>query len=191
MKEITIHNDTYRVLYTAEEIQQRVGILADLIVEDYKHATQPLLLLIVINGGMDFGIDLSRALEERNFLHSRETITATRYTGEGEANKMVSIIYKSNIIFEGRDILVVEDLVDKGDTLNALNNKIVRTSDPHSLEYAVVGTKKDHTFKVPIKYQLIEEQFPDAWIIGYGMNAIDENKIEIYRSTKEIFYKTN
>jgi hypoxanthine phosphoribosyltransferase len=183
MKKIVINDFVCKILHTEKEIQKNVQFLADKIYHDYKDK-ENIVLLIIMNGGMDFGIDLSRALEKRGLKHARENITATRYNSKGEAVGDVEIIHKPNLSLSGKNVIVIEDLVDKGDTLNSTHDYLIKLN-PESLTYAVIGVKKGHTFAGPIGYKLINELFPDLWLFGYGMDWGDE-----HRSYKQIMYKT-
>lgn len=183
MKKTIINNFVCNVLYTSKRLKKRVHRLAKQIAKDYKNKEE-VTLLIVINGGMDFGLDLSRALEKIGFKHKRETITATRYTGDGKGTKKVEISHKPNLSLENKNVIVIEDLVDKGVTLHKLH-LYLQKQKTKSLNYAVLGTKEGHTFAGKIKYKVIEKSFPDLWLFGYGMDWEGE-----YRSIKCIMYNT-
>ncbi len=183
MKKTIINGFVCRVLHTKQKLKKNIQHLADQIFRDYKKR-EDIVLLIVMNGGMDFGMDLSRALEKRGLKHTRETITATRYTGDGKGTKKVEIFHKPNLSLAGKNVIVVEDLVDKGITLNKLH-QYLKSKKPGSLNYAVLGVKKDHVFTGNIKYRLVKGFFPDLWLFGYGMDWS-----EYHRSTECILYNT-
>ncbi len=170
-------------LYTKKRIQKNIKRLANVIYNDYKNK-KDIVLLMVMNGGLDFGLDLSRALEKRGLKHSRETITATRYTRDGKETNRVRIFHKGDLQIAGKNVIVIEDLIDKGITLEKLY-LYLKNKTPKSLNFAVLGIKEDHTFTGKIMYKLIEEPFPDLWLFGYGMDWREE-----FRSLTSILYNT-
>ena len=182
MKRI-INGYVCKTLHSSRKIKKMVRILAEKIANDYRG--KEFTLLIVANGAMDFGLDLSRALEKMDIKHSRETIIASRYNGDNNGGAEVNIIHKPNLKIAGRNIIVVEDLVDEGITLNQLS-LYLENLKPASLNYAVLGTKHGHRFGGELKYKAFEKDFPDEWLLGYGMDWENE-----YRSLEEILYKTN
>jgi hypoxanthine phosphoribosyltransferase len=182
MKKV-INNFVCRVLYTTQQINEGVAKVAKQIANDYQG--KQFTLLIVANGGIPFGLDLSRALEEMRVPHSYEIIFATRYNGDNNGGAEVSITKKPGLDIKGKNIIVTEDLVDEGITLNQLDPDL-RDMGPASLSYAVLGTKEKHQFKGELKYKAFDEYFPEEWIFGYGMDWEKE-----YRGLQEILYKTD
>lgn len=171
-----------KILFSEKNINLKIKSLAKKIAEDYKDKTPTLLL--VANGGIDFGLDLSRELERLGVANRREIILASRYTGNERSTSNVVIQHKPNLRLKNEDLLVVEDLVHIGITLNKLDQYLTKLK-PKSINYAVVGIKNGNSFRKEIKYKLFDKPFPDAWIIGYGM---DDDGFQ--RSQKSIYIKS-
>lgn len=182
-KKTIINGFVCKILYTKDELKKMVSEIADQIAKEYK-GVDNITILIVMNGGADFGLDLSRALEKLGVEHARESITATRYSEDGKGGKKVQIFHKPNLLIKDRNIIVIEDLVDKGITLNKLHQYLIKQK-PGSINYAVIGTKKGHEFTGKIKYQLIKGFLPNLWLFGYGMDWSEK-----HRSTRSIMYNT-
>lgn len=159
----------YRVLFSAEQIQQRVADLAARISADY--AGKRLLCLVVLRGGFFFAADLIRQLKgvevEMDFVKLQSY--AGRKPGgrvrSGEAMPRVS----------GYDVLVIEDLVDTGLTLSSLHEAL-KAQGPRSLRYAIVVDKKARR-EVPFECEYVAfDVDADTFLVGYGMDDEGKNR---------------
>lgn len=160
---------SYRVLFSAEQIQQRVTELAARIAADY--AGKRLLCLVVLRGGFFFAADLIRQLKgvevEMDFVKLQSY--AGRKSGgrvrSGEALPRVS----------GYDVLVIEDLVDTGTTLASLHEAL-KAQGPRSLRYAIVVDKKARR-QVPFECEYVAfDVDADTFLVGYGMDDEGKNR---------------
>jgi hypoxanthine phosphoribosyltransferase len=155
--------DIERVLITADDLQSRIAEVGQQLTADY--AGRDLLLVGVLKGAFVFMADLSRHIHlplEFDFMAVSSYGAATQTSG------VVRILKDLDHEIEGRDVLVVEDIVDSGLTLSYLL-KNLRTRRPASLEVCAL-MQKSEVQQVPldIKYRLFE--IPPLFVVGYGLD---------------------
>jgi len=150
-----------RVLYTTRQIKQRVGELGKQISQDYK-GKQP-VLLGVLRGMLMFMADLMR---EITLPVEVEVMAISRYGSSEQGGVKVTKDVDSDI--SGRDIILVEDIVDSGMTLHYLLGYL-RAKRPASLEVCTLLDKKARRLvDVPIRY--VGFEVPDEFVVGYGLD---------------------
>ena len=152
------------VLLPADVIAARVRELGAAISADYGSA--PLVVVVILKGSFVFAADLVRAIDsplEVDFLGVRSYGDATESSG------IVQITSDLTRSIEGRDVLLVEDIVDTGLTLRFLLDNL-RTREPRSLKLAALLHKPARTrVEVPIDY--LGFTIPDVFVVGYGLDA--------------------
>lgn len=152
------------VLISREMISSRISALAHEIDEAYTSADSPLILLSVLKGSILFLADLSRALTipvELEFIAVR-SYEGTHSTGSVELVKDVSMPLR------GRDVLMIEDIVDTGTTIAFLHEHIRRHA-PRSVRLASLLNKESRREKsVTVDY--VGFDIPDRFVIGYGLD---------------------
>ena len=150
-------------LVSSEELHERIGVLAAEIDRDY--AGRDLVLVGVLKGAVMFMADLMRELSspvEVNFM------AVSSYGSATESSGVVRILKDLDTSIEGRDVLIVEDIIDSGLTLHYLLRNL-RARDPRSLEVCALLTKPDRRrVEDPIRY--VGFEIPDRFAIGYGLD---------------------
>ena len=169
-KQVKLRGVIFEELFSRKEINQKVGDFAQKIMFNYQHSINHPVLLIVLNGGVYFGVDLSRALDKIGCRHAIDTISLKSYESD-ENGGAVKIVNYPRLNLEGRDVIVVEDVIDRGDTLNFLNKYLLGLKEaPHSIQYCTLLMKRNHA---PLEFNL--EYLPwtigSEWIVGYGMDS--------------------
>ena len=153
-------------LFSAEQIQRRVGEMGADIARDY--AGRDPLLIGVLKGAFVFLGDLVRATDLRlgvEFMAISSYGASTRSSGE------VKIVKDLDVPIEGRDILVVEDIVDTGLTLSYLLANL-ESRGARSVKLAALLNKHERRLReVPIGY--LGFDIPDAFVVGYGLDFAD------------------
>ncbi len=148
---------------SAERIAERVAELGKTITEDYEG--KDLVLVVVLKGSFVFAADLVRHVDlplTVDFLGVRSYEDATESSG------VVQITSDLTKPIEGKDVLVVEDIVDTGLTMDYLFENL-RTRRPRSVRLASLLHKPARTrVQVPIDYLGFE--IPDAFVVGYGLD---------------------
>jgi hypoxanthine phosphoribosyltransferase len=156
-------NDIDKVLFTQEQIQNRVAELGEQISKDY--AGKSLLLVGVLRGVVCFFSDLMRAIQipiEVDFM------AVSSYSPESRDRGLVRLIKDLELPITNRHVLFVEDIIDTGLTINYLL-RTLKTRQPASLEVCVLINKdKRRLIDLPLKYTGFD--IPDYYIVGYGLD---------------------
>jgi hypoxanthine phosphoribosyltransferase len=151
------------ILVQRDELEHRVRELAAEISRDY--ADRELLLIGVLKGAVFFLADLMRHLEvecEVDFM------AVSSYGASTDSSGVVRILKDLDAPIEGRDVLIVEDIVDSGLTLSYLF-RMLRARGPASLEVCALLTKPDRReIDLPIRY--VGFEIPNRFAIGYGLD---------------------
>jgi hypoxanthine phosphoribosyltransferase len=158
-----VHTDIEDVLVSQEQLQQKVAELGSQITRDY--AGMPLLLLCVLKGALMFMADLARAIElplEMDFM------VISSYGSATESSGVVRIVKDLEEPIEGKNVLVVEDIVDSGLTLNYLL-EVLRTRNPASLRVCTLIDKTKEREKI-VTPNYIGFQVADRFVVGYGLD---------------------
>ncbi len=151
------------VLIGREDIRRRVQELGRTIAGDYL-GREP-VLITVLNGGAVFLADLMRAIDRRLEVHF---MAVSRYGAEGHEKGRVAILLDLEVDIDGRDVVIVEDIVDTGLTLAYLHS-ILRERTPASLQ---VVTLLDRSVRriAPIAPRYVGFPCPDRFVVGYGLD---------------------
>ena len=158
------NQDIEKVLFTNEDIDGIVSRLGEEITRDY--AGKDLVLIAVLRGAVVFMGDLMRKIE----LPTNIDFMAVSSYGDGvKSSGIVRIIKDLDIDIRGRDVLIVEDILDSGLTLKYLM-KNLESRKPASLEVAAFLWKdvEDRTSAITPKY--VGTHCPDAFVVGYGLD---------------------
>ncbi len=156
-------NDIKEVLLTKEEIDEVVKELGKKITEDYKGKN--LFLITVLKGAVVFLGDLMRAIEcpcEIEFMVVSSYGSGTTTTGN------VKIVKDIDVPLEGRDVLIVEDILDTGLTLDFLID-LLKNRNPASIEICTLLDKPSRR-KADIQAKYTGRQIPDEFVVGYGLD---------------------
>ena len=161
-------------LIDASTIQDRIRAMGTQITADY--AGRPPLLVCVLKGAFVFLADLVRAIDlpvEVDFMAISSYGSGTQTSG------IVRIVKDLEMSIEGRDVIVVEDIVDSGLTLSYLI-KSLQARRPRSIEICALLTKPERReVEVPVRY--VGFEIPNRFVIGYGLD-FDER----FRNLREI-----
>lgn len=155
-----------KVLYSEEELQKRIAELAKQIDEDYKDSKE-LIIICVLKGAAFFTIDLVKKMKTPIVF---EVMQVSSYSGT-ESTGAISIKKDLDADIEGKDVLIVEDIIDTGYTLRALRQDLL-SRNPKSLKIVVLADKKERR-KVDVPIDYVGYEIPNKFIVGYGFD-IDE-----------------
>ncbi len=174
-KRVKLHDKCFEVMIPAEQIARAVKEVAARLNEDYKDKPTP-LFLGVLNGSFMFMSDLIKEIE---FNCELSFVKLASYSGTSTTGKVQELIGLKNNI-EGRDIIVVEDIVDTGESISHLMRSLSGHS-PKSVEVATLFFKPDSYAKdFPIKYRAMN--IGNEFIVGYGLDydQLGRNLKDIY-----------
>jgi hypoxanthine phosphoribosyltransferase len=151
------------ILVPAEDLDRRVQELAAEVSRDYRD--KDLVLIGVLKGAVFFLSDLMRHIDipvEVDFMAVASYGSATKSSG------VVRILKDLDAVIEGRDILIVEDIVDSGLTLQYLLRNL-QGRNPRSLEVCALLIKPERR-KVDLRTRYVGFEIPDRFAIGYGLD---------------------
>lgn len=159
-----LYQDIDRILIREESLQQRVAAMVDAIEADYA-AEEDLLLICVLKGGYVFLSDLSRALKRPHHL---DFMGISSYGSGTTSSGAVQIIMDLKQPLIGRNVLIVEDIIDSGHTLSYLRQNLL-ARQPASLKICTLLNKPSRReVDVPVDY--IGFDIPDEFVVGYGLD---------------------
>jgi hypoxanthine phosphoribosyltransferase len=163
-----LHPDLVRVLISADEIQSRVAEMAREISQDLKDVEQ-LYIIGILKGAFIFMADLTRLIE---VPHVVDFMALSSY-GKTTTSGAVRIVMDLREPIEGQHVLIVEDILDSGATLNYLYHTLLGRN-PASLRTCVLVRKDRDSLDVPVDYLGFE--IGDAWVVGYGLDFADRHR---------------
>ncbi len=151
------------ILIPADKLQARIAAMGAAISADY--AGKELVLVAVLKGSVLFLADLMRNITTP---HAIDFMATSSYGNALESSGVVRILKDLDISIEGRNVLIVEDIIDTGRTLDYLV-RILRARQPTSLEICTLLNKPARReIAVPVKY--IGFDIPDKFVLGYGLD---------------------
>jgi len=155
------------ILFDEQTIQKKVGELAAQISRDY--AGEDLVLVCILKGAVVFTADLMRRI---SFPVTIDFIHASSYGMSTTAAREIRIKKDIEIDVRGRHVLLVDTIIDTGETLACLFKRFAE-KDPASLEAVVLLDKKPRrTVEVRLKYLGFE--IPDKFVVGYGVDCAEQ-----------------
>lgn len=175
MAVIRVHDKSFETYLSDKTIQQRVTELAQSINRDYE-GKRPLFIAI-LNGSFMFAADLFRQLTVEAELCF---IKLASYKGMKSSGKVLTSIGLEEDVF-GKDIIIVEDIVDTGKTLHKFLPKLLH-QQPKSLKIAALLHKSEAT-EYPMTIDYVGFDIPNKFVVGYGLDydGLGRNLKEIYQ----------
>lgn len=155
--------DIQKVLFSTEELQTKIKALGMAITRDY--AGKELLMIGVLRGAVIFMADLARAI---NISVALDFMAVSSYGASTSTSGVVRILKDLDESLEGRHILVVEDIIDTGLTLNYLLD-IIKSRNPASVKLCALLNKPERR-KVDVQVDYAGFDIPDAFVVGYGLD---------------------
>ena len=163
-----------RVLISSSRIQARIQELGAQIDHDYPHG--PVYLVGILKGACFFLADLARAMNTPSRL---EFVGISSY-GKGKSTSgEVKLTKDLDVSIEGYDVVVVEDIVDSGVTLNYLM-KVFAQRKPKSLRIATLLDKPERRQR-PVEVHYVGFKIPDEFVVGFGLDYAED-----YRNLRDI-----
>ncbi len=159
--------DLKEILLTAEQIDARLDELAAEIDRDY--AGKDLLLVGVLNGAVMVMADLARKLHTRAHM---DWMAVSSYGSGTKSSGVVRILKDLGTDISGRNVLVVEDIIDSGLTLSWLIANL-QSRNPASLRIATVVRKPDAA-KANVRVDYVGFDIPNEFVVGYGLDYAED-----------------
>ena len=158
-----MREDVLRVLLSEEEIRVKVKEMGQKITEDYKNSN--LMLVTVLKGAVVFLADVMRQIDvpaEIDFM------VVSSYGSGVKSSGVVKIVKDLDVPLEGKDILIVEDILDSGLTLSYIK-ELLASRGPRSIKIATLLDKPSRR-KVDLQADYVGFSVPDEFVIGYGLD---------------------
>jgi hypoxanthine phosphoribosyltransferase len=156
-----------KIIIPQRELKRKVKELAVRISRDYRDKNP--LLVGILKGSFVFMADLVR---EMKIPHQVDFIAVASYGAHMQASGVVRWLKDLGTNIEGRDVVIVEDIIDSGLTLEYIQKNLL-TRSPNTLKIVtLLNKKKRRSVRIPLKY--VGFSIPDRFVVGYGLDY-DEN----------------
>jgi hypoxanthine phosphoribosyltransferase len=165
-----IARDVERTLISEQEIRARIAELGEAITREYQG--QDLMLVGVLKGAVIFMVDLARSI---NLPLEIDFMATSSYGASTESSGVVRILKDLDRSIEGKNILIVEDIVDSGLTLKYLR-EILSDRGPRSIRICAL-LNKQKARKADVEIDYVGFEIPDEFVVGYGLDYA-----EVYRN---------
>ena len=169
-----VQSDLKHVLYSKEQIQSRITELAAQIDKDYEG--REILIVGVLKGAVMVMADLARALHSHI---SMDWMAVSSYGSGTQSSGVVRILKDLDTDLMGKDVLIVEDIIDSGLTLSWLMANL-KSRGPASLEICALLRKPDAA-RVEIDVKYLGFDIPNQFVVGYGLDYAEK-----YRNLRSV-----
>jgi len=151
------------VLLTEKEVDERIQAIGEQISKDY--AGKEIHMICVLKGGVFFMCELAKRI---SVPVSLDFMAVSSYGGDTKSSGVVKIVKDLDENIQGKDVLVVEDIVDSGRTLSCLM-ELLRERGPASLQLCTLLDKPDRRV-IPVEVNYTGFTIPDEFVVGYGLD---------------------
>ena len=156
-------SETIRVLLSEEKVDKRIAEIAAKISEDYNG--EQVHMICVLKGGVFFTCELAKRL---TIPVSMDFMSVSSYGADTKSSGVVKIVKDLDEGIEGKNVLVVEDIIDSGRTLSYLL-EYLRNRNPKSLKLCTLLDKPERrVVEVNVDYTCFD--IPDEFVVGYGLD---------------------
>jgi hypoxanthine phosphoribosyltransferase len=159
-----LHADIDRILIDKQQLQTRTAELAAAITETYE-GEEDLLMICVLKGGYMFLSDLSKAIERP---HEIDFMGISSYGSGTVSSGAVQIIMDLKEPIAGRNVLIVEDIIDSGRTLDYMRRNLL-ARNPASLRICTLLNKPSRR-EIDVEIEFLGFDIPDEFVVGYGLD---------------------
>ncbi|MFW1754588.1 hypoxanthine phosphoribosyltransferase [Acinetobacter wanghuae] len=153
------------VMISAEEIHAKVKELGAQIDAHYANSDKELVLIGLLRGSVIFMADLCRAITKP---HELDFMTVSSYGGSTVSSRDVRILKDLDGEIRGKDVLVVEDIIDSGNTLSKVL-EILETRQPNSIQLCTLVSKPSRR-EIELDVKFLGFEVEDKFIVGYGLD---------------------
>ena len=157
-------DDKIRVMLSEEEIATRIKEVAEEISRDFEG--KPLHLICILKGGVFFTCELAKRI---SLPLTMDFMSVSSYGSGTVSSGIVKIIKDLDDPIEGKDVLIVEDIIDSGNTLSYLI-EVLKQRNPNSVELCTLLDKPERRVKKQVEVKYTCFTVPDEFIIGYGLD---------------------
>ena len=163
--------DLSSVMFSAEEVKEMVRGLAARIDADY--AGKEIMMVATLKGALIFTADLIRELKQCSAV--LDSIVASSYGNGTETSGKVNIRKDLDLDIKGKDVIIVEDIIDSGMTMNALL-PLLRERGAASVKLCALLSKPSRR-KVEVNIDYLGSEVPDEFLVGYGLDYAERYRM--------------
>lgn len=156
---------TAQVMISEEDIKDRVRELGEEIQEHYADSDKDLVLVGLLRGSVIFMADLCRAIAKP---HELDFMTVSSYGAGTVSSGEIKIVQDLGSEIHGKDVLIVEDIIDSGRTLSKVID-VLKTRNPNSIEICTLVSKPARR-EVEVAVRFLGFEVEDKFIVGYGLD---------------------
>lgn len=157
-------SDKIRVMLPEGEVDRRISEIGAQITKDY--AGKEVHLICILKGSVFFTCELAKRIQ---IPVTMDFMSVSSYGNEKRSSGVVRIVKDLDEPLEGKDVIIIEDIIDSGRTLSYLM-KILRQRQPKSLALCTLLDKPDRRVK-DVKVDYTGFQIPDEFVVGYGLDC--------------------
>ncbi|KAB1435886.1 hypoxanthine phosphoribosyltransferase [Candidatus Galacturonibacter soehngenii] len=155
--------DKIRVLVSEEEVDKRIKEVGEQISKDYEG--QEVHVICVLKGGVFFMCELAKRI---TVPLSMDFMSVSSYGNEKQSSGVVKIVKDLDEALEGKNVIIVEDIIDSGRTLSYLV-EILKKRNPKSLKICTLLDKPERRV-TDVKVDYVGFNIPDEFVVGYGLD---------------------
>ncbi|WP_336699513.1 hypoxanthine phosphoribosyltransferase [Pantoea dispersa] len=156
---------TVDVMISEQEIATRIAELGKQISEQYRNSGSEMVLVGLLRGSFMFMADLCRAID---VAHEVDFMTASSYGSGMSSTRDVKILKDLDEDIRGKDVLIVEDIIDSGNTLSKVR-EILQLREPKSLAICTLLDKPERR-EVEVPVEFVGFTIPDEFVVGFGID---------------------
>ncbi|QNV46037.1 hypoxanthine phosphoribosyltransferase [Acinetobacter baumannii] len=153
------------IMISTEEIQAKVKELGEQINSHYANSDKKLVLIGLLRGSVIFMADLCRTITKP---HELDFMTVSSYGGGTTSSRDVKILKDLDGEIRGKDVLVVEDIIDSGNTLSKVV-EMLQTREPNSIQLCTLVSKPSRR-EIDLEVKFLGFEVEDKFIVGYGLD---------------------
>lgn len=165
---MTQNKDIKEILFTEEEIKAIIERLGKQITEDYKDKN--LLIVGILKGSVIFMADLMRKIDIKCKI---DFMAISSYGAGARSSGVVRVIKDLSTNIEGYDVLIIEDILDSGNTLSHLKEMLL-LRNPKSLKVCTFFDKPERRVIKDLSADYVGSKIPDEFIVGYGLDYAED-----------------
>ncbi|MCT4688072.1 hypoxanthine phosphoribosyltransferase [Vallitalea sp.] len=173
-----MHN--IQTLISAQELNARIAELGKQISEDYEG--KEVHLICVLKGGVMFMVDLSKQIQD--IPVTMDFMAVSSYGNEVSSSGVVKIVKDLDESIEGKEVIIVEDIIDSGRTLSYLVN-ILKDRKPNSIRICTLLDKPDRRVVDDVQVDYTGFTIPDKFVLGYGLDYLQRYRNLPYIGTMD------
>lgn len=166
-----------KTLISSEELQKRIKEIGKQITEEYKN--KEIVIICILRGAVYFATDLTKYIDSNNLI--MEFMQVSSYGNMKETTGELKIKKDLDVNIEGKNVIIVEDIIDSGFTMLNLK-KYLLSKNPETLKVCTLLDKKDRR-KVEVEADYVGFEISNKFVLGYGLDYE-----EYYRNLPYIAY---